>query len=727
MSRTRIAAWAVVLFVFATGCDVSTLTRVCRGGECDGLPDAGQEQILDAGPRAPCPDLCGSICCSPETTCRHGLCVPPCESGVSCEGDADDGGILPPDPSQTCDGGVWEPAFGTCLEEVVTGSCEQSRPTTFEPEVLWKFEPDDGFRNVMTTPIVVDLNGDGAADVLATFYSHEGGFGGAGLLRALSGVDGTELWKTAIEASGSALVPTAGLTVAALGDGKALTVLAVDSHSRLVAYDGQSGDELWRSRTQEGGAAICDVGWGAPAVANIDLTGYPEIVCGFNVFEFNGVLRWSASSSATGPWGPIVALGDLDGDGRLDLTDGTRAYRHDGIPLWTTREPVPGLVAIADFLSSPQDLRLDGKPEVVVVRRGRLELLNGRTGTPLVTPALLPTWDGSCFGQSDIKGWGGPPAVADVTGDLSTDVVVASGECVGAFELRPNGVSAEWKLMWGHSAVDGTSSSTAPSLFDFDGDLVPEVVYADERALHILRGALGELLFTTQHCSGTLYESVVIADVDGDASANIVVASNVDTAVSLGCSPGVSSGITVYREKRNRWANARAVWTQHGYSPAMACDGADVVCADWGEWNTPGRIPFELRERHLPPLNGARFNSHGKWTPLGIPNPAITHAVADGSKCPGEVTVRARVVNEGEAPLHAGTPVQLIVAGELVAGGATLARIMPGGSEAVELSWAPSPEVKWPVEAQVRIGDLVGQTECDEEDNTLALTIAACH
>ena len=726
------------MVVLATGCDDTTLTSICRGAQCD-APDAGVVQVVDAGPTEPCANLCGAICCGPGTLCRQGRCVPPCGSGVWCGRYSDDevccaegeqcgneGCFKPPDPLPSCDGGVWDSAFGTCLDEVVTGACEQPEPTTFEPEILWQFEAGDGFPNVMTTPLVVDVNGDGASDVLATFYSHEGGFGGTGLLRALSGVDGTELWKTPIDVPDSTLIPTAGIAVAALGEGKALTVLAVDAHSRLVAYDARSGDELWRSRTSEGGSAICDVGWGAPAVANIDLTGYPEIVCGFSVFEFNGVLRWSASSSASGPWGPIVAVGDLDGDGRLELTDGTRAYRHDGIPLWRNSESVPGLVAIADFLTSPQNLQLDGLPEVVVVRRGRLELLNGRTGSPLVYPALLPTWDGSCFGQNDVKGWGGPPAVADVTGDVTTDVVVASGECVGAFELRPNGASPEWKLMWGHSAVDETSSSTGPALFDFDGDLLPEVVYADERSLHILQGTLGVPLFSAPHCSGTLYESAVIADVDGDASANIVVASNVDTAATLGCSPDVPPGITVYRERWNRWANARAVWTQHGYSPAAACDGADEVCADWGEWNTPGRIPFELGARHQTPLNGARFNSHGKWTPLGIPNPAITHVVSDGTNCPREIVVRARVVNEGEAPLRAGTPVQLLVGGEVVAGSATLERILPGGSEAVELTWAPPRETQWPVAAQVRIGDLVGQTQCDTGDDALGLTIAAC-
>ncbi len=610
----------------------------------------------------------------------------------------------------------------------MTGTCEQPQPTAFEPEVLWQFEAPDPFRNVMMTPVVIDVNDDGASDVIATFYSDAEGFRGNAVLRALSGIDGSELWKTSLDLPAETpIVPTTGIAVAALGDEKALTVLAVDVHSRLVAYDARTGDEQWRSRTREGVSAICDVGWGAPAVANIDLAGYPEIVCGFSVFDSHGVLRWSAAPGASGPWGPIVALGDLDGDGRLDLTDGTRAYRHDGIPLWVTNESVPGLVAIADFLSSSQTLLLDGLPEVLVIRRGRIELRNGRTGSLLVTPTLLPTWDGySCYGQSDVKGWGGPPAVADVAGDFTTDVVVASGECIGALELRPNGPEPTWKLMWGHSAVDGTSSATAPALFDFDGDQRPDVVYADETAVHLLQGSHGAPLFQTTHCSGSLYESPVVADVDGDGSANIVVASNVDTAASLLCSPDVKPGITVYREKWNRWANARALWTQHAYSPSAACDGADEVCADWGDWNTMGRVPFEVPGRHQPPLNGTRFNSSGPWKPLAIPNPAISHAVVESLNCPEELRLRVRVVNEGEAPLRAGTPVELVVGGQVVAGGSTSGRVLPGGSESVELSWAPSPGTQWPLQAEVRIGALFGQTQCDPEDDVLAITIAAC-
>src|SRR5690606_1289665 len=60
--------------------------------------------------------------------------------------------------------------------------------------------------------------------------------------------------------------------------------------------------------------------------------------------------------------------------------------------------------------------------------------------------------------------------------------------------------------------------------------------------------------------SRTLIEYPVVADVDNDGSAEIVVVSNETTK-------NVADGITVQviRDKGDRWIQARRIWNQHTY------------------------------------------------------------------------------------------------------------------------------------------------------------------
>jgi hypothetical protein len=57
--------------------------------------------------------------------------------------------------------------------------------------------------------------------------------------------------------------------------------------------------------------------------------------------------------------------------------------------------------------------------------------------------------------------------------------------------------------------------------------------------------------------SGTLSEYPVVADIDNDGSAEIVVVSN----TYLTSSPTVQ----VIRDKQDRWIQARRIWNEHAY------------------------------------------------------------------------------------------------------------------------------------------------------------------
>jgi hypothetical protein len=79
-------------------------------------------------------------------------------------------------------------------------------------------------------------------------------------------------------------------------------------------------------------------------------------------------------------------------------------------------------------------------------------------------------------------------------------------------------------------------------------------------------GATGTRKFySDQHSSATMMDYPVIADVDADDHAEIVV-----------CHGGYSSAISVYGDLDNSWAPARKVWNQHAYSISNINDDLTV-------------------------------------------------------------------------------------------------------------------------------------------------------
>jgi len=76
--------------------------------------------------------------------------------------------------------------------------CAVKPPFTpnFEPEVEWAWTgstvmPEHS--NVMMTPVVVDVNGDGVSDVVFNSYAGTN-YDTNGILRAISGANGQDLW-----------------------------------------------------------------------------------------------------------------------------------------------------------------------------------------------------------------------------------------------------------------------------------------------------------------------------------------------------------------------------------------------------------------------------------------------------------------------------------------------------------------------------------------------------
>ncbi|HEX3131762.1 MAG TPA: right-handed parallel beta-helix repeat-containing protein, partial [Thermoanaerobaculia bacterium] len=160
-------------------------------------------------------------------------------------------------------------------------------------------------------------------------------------------------------------------------------------------------------------------------IADIDRNGVPEIVVGAHVFNNNGTLRWKGTGgqgfqsifNGDNPAsGAISIVADLDLTGNPEIVTGNTAYRSDGSIYWQ----IPyddGFPAVANFDDDPF-------PEIVVVSHGKVRL-HEHDGTLKWGPVVLP-------GKTPVAG--GTPTVADFDADGQPEIGVAGSDFYTVFE-----------------------------------------------------------------------------------------------------------------------------------------------------------------------------------------------------------------------------------------------------------------------------------------------------
>jgi hypothetical protein len=329
----------------------------------------------------------------------------------------------------------------------------------------------------------------------------------------------------------------------------------------------------------------------------------------------SGVGRFAAFTEA----GYASFAADLDGDGLQELVAGKTLYDAGGAELCTA-EGTDGLPAAADFDG-------DGLGEVVLVGDGTMRVIDHACATRASWPLVG-------------EGSGGPPTVADFDADGVPEIGAATGEAYAVYE-------ADGTVSWSAPITDASSFTTGSSVFDFDGDGQAEVVYADETTLWIFDGATGAVrLADDRHSSRTLHEYPVVADVDGDGMAEIVVPNG------GGHHDDDAFGIYVLGSANDDWLGDRPVWNQHAYDLVHIDDDLRVPPSpptNWPTWNT-------FRGGDLAPTSGS-----------ASPDAVLVAGVCREACDDGELIVGVRVGNAGVAAMRAGVPVSVYYGGNNVA------------------------------------------------------------
>jgi hypothetical protein len=466
-------------------------------------------------------------------------------------------------PADTC-GAIDKPA-----EELgVIDACEDPE-AGFEPIVEWSYGSGKSSR---ATVSVGDLDHDGLPEIVANV----GLLFGSGDLVVLNG-DGTELW-TAPDTLGYGSSPAMGDLD---GDGWAEIVVVREYQSSMfaagdytaVAYDA-FGVQIWESAHFVGE----DFDYAtAPILADLDHDGSAEVVLGRVILRADGTTR-GVGVHGRGSWG-IIALGgfsvseasvpavaDIDLDGVQEVITGNAVYGPDGEVLWHDSGQADGMIAIGN---------LDADPE------GEFVAASFNTVRAVDTDGSV-MWGPMTLQNANIVS---PPCIGDLDGDGQVEIVVAGGNHIVALH-------ADGSLLWSSAATDLTGASGA-SLFDFEGDGVPEVVYIDEVEMIAFDGPTGAVKFySREHASDTMMDYPVIADVDGDNHAEIVVGH-----------AGWNHALSVYGDLDDTWAPARKVWNQHAYSVTNINDDLTIPTTPVENFTTLNTWHAALGDQDLLPVD----------------------------------------------------------------------------------------------------------------------------
>lgn len=502
----------------------------------------------------------GSTECSPACEagqiCSHGACV----TAEMCTGDNDC------QNDTYCKGGQcapWEEANPqhdpTCTYVTAAG--------ILSPRVRCEFSkaPDgDAFPahvDVQGTPIVVNFNGFqampdsqpipiGTPSVAASFTATvPGGYTeNLGVIRVLSGKDcSLEANLTGVDLDADGVVDwsysSASLAAGDLdGDGKAeIVAYGIDqgqtTQSTTLAFTFKDGawKFLWKGKDQNGATHIAPIlgGWGGPSIHDLDNDGIPEIIREGAVLSAEGKLLTAPPANyATYSAGLLPVLANLDADPEIEMANGQFIWQWKG-GVWEQEATFPGAtpsapghVMLADFGAFGQGPA--NAPELAVVR-DNFAMVYALTGELAMDPIAVPGTGG------------GPSTIADFDGDGLPELAVAGKAYYTIFDIdctatpRPNGKCpmgvcdfgvCPAGIAWSKSTQDISSNITGSSVFDFEADGQAEVVYADECFVRVYKGTTGEVIFSQYRSSCTWYENPLIADVDGNYRADLVVPSN---------------------------------------------------------------------------------------------------------------------------------------------------------------------------------------------------------
>jgi gliding motility-associated-like protein len=502
-----------------------------------------------------------------DSLVKLNLTINPCLVPEICNNEIDDdldGFVDGFDPDCSCLNNEW---FNIC-----TPAC-QSIPETqpFAMQQQWV-----STQNVpgYSTPLVGDLNADGIPEVVIQGSENIYTSGGIIMLSknilVLNGIDGSQI--SSFETPYADFEVTSPLVIVDIdnnGQGEILlassaNVNAPADQTYLYCYD-INGNLLWKSDSKYGVNASNYSG-GTLGVADFNNDGTAEVYVFNEIFNAqtgiklvdggnNGIGHMYYPYPSLGLFSQTVAV-DLTSHPGLELAAGKTVYE---VNIANTNGTTGNTMTAInspngrDGFTSIADMDLDGELDVIVADQGSsasslLYVWNPRT-ISIIASTSMPTNAGGADAFNV-----GVPVIGDMDGEGTPEIGVVRPGLLLTYKFNGSTTLSQfWSL-----ATDDQSGVTKLSIFDFNQDGRQEIVYRDQSQLRILDGATSNTLTATPLISCTAVEGPVVADIDGDGEAEILIVGDVGFCSNYGLLYAFGSGSAA-------WAPARKVWNQYAY------------------------------------------------------------------------------------------------------------------------------------------------------------------
>ena len=535
----------------------------------------------------------------------------------------------PTDSVADCDVTPAEAVDGPQLETCMAPDVVVSDAWRMEEEWLWTgVSSDPNVNQVLLMPAVGNLtddDGDGhvteldVPDVLLIAWDETDWGMDYSRLVLLDGETGEEHWTLLgfYQLSGVAMVDVTG-------DGEA-EALAVTTGGEVAAVNGE-GERLWTSEAFLAANYDPDSDYyliPMLTAADLDGDGSAEIIAFDHVLDgATGAVEVALPHNSDTRF-MMASVGDVDLDGEQEIVLGPNVFSPDGEIEWST-------TLSGDFghwsaiINADEDLY----GEIVMIAGGELAIYE-HDGQEILRVSA---------GALHV----GAPCVADFDGDGAPEIGWASNNSSTAYNPTSQFVvyNLDGTQLWSRSVADSTGLLAGCSAYDFDGDGAYEVLYADSERMLVLDGIDGSaLLSREEHASTTIWEYPVVADVDGDFSAEIVFVSN-----TLNSSDDTDiPGVVMLGHPEGAWLASGPTWHVHDFAVSnINADGTLPPAPLY--WQTDNAF------RARPAMDGA----------MGIDlTVEITDVCFAGCEPEDVMKVAVQLTNQGPYPVSDGVPVAL--------------------------------------------------------------------